>query len=103
MPEQRLLKSRRLARVLVEGRKEGVVKERCAEALDAVRRAAHGTAARVLGPAEAPIARIKDRARWHGLVKAPDAKTLHRVLAPLDRAKVKGATLIVDVDPVSLL
>jgi len=93
----------RVARILVEGRKRDLTETRCAEAVDAVRAAAVGDIVRVLGPAEAPIARIKDRYRCHALVKAPDSATLHRALAPLDRAGARGVTLIVDVDPVSLL
>lgn len=93
----------RLARLLVEGRRPERVEQRCAEAVDAVRQASVGTLVRVLGPAEAPIPRIKDRYRWHALVKAPDAATLHQALSVLDRAGAGGVNLIIDVDPVSLL
>ena len=93
----------RLARILVEGRDAAAVEGRCAEVVDTIRRAAVGSTVRVLGPAEAPIARIKNRARWHALVKAPDSAALHNALSAVRRGKVKGVQLIVDVDPVSLL
>ena len=92
----------RIARILVEGKKLRVVEERCTEAVATLKGSAESTV-RILGPIEAPIGRIKDRHRWHALVKAPDSATLHRTLTPLNRAKAKGVTLIIDVDPVSLL
>ena len=59
--------------------------------------------AKVCCPAEAPIARIKNRARWHALVKAPDSAALHDALSAVRRGKARGVQLIVDVDPLSLL
>ena len=105
----------RLARILVEGKNAQAVEQRCAGLVDTLRRAATEAAGRrlqpaacslstrILGPAEAPIARIKNRARWHALVKAPDSGALHQILSVLDRRRVKGVQLIIDVDPVSLL
>jgi primosomal protein N' (replication factor Y) len=65
-----------------------------------------GTAAvpDVLGPAPAPLARLRGRYRWHLLVRAP-----HGVLQPLLRAALAAAPAwaksgaIVDVDPASLM
>jgi primosomal protein N' (replication factor Y) len=64
----------------------------------------------VLGPTEAPLARLKGRTRWHLWLRAPERKTLRRFL----RALVPAATVspgsassavrvTVDVDPVSAL
>ena len=61
--------------------------------------------ASVLGPAPCPIERIRERWRWHFLVKAPDAATLTRLARyTAVRAPVPaGVRLVVDRDPVSLL
>ena len=64
-----------------------------------------GEEVRVLGPAPAPLARIKRRYRWHLLATAPGHEAL---LAALRRAGEglrlrRGVQLVVDVDPVSLL
>jgi primosomal protein N' (replication factor Y) len=59
----------------------------------------------VLGPAAAPIAKLKNRFRRHLVLKAPDAAllahTLDEALARLDD-NVK-AMLTLDVDPQSLM
>ncbi|MEW5849822.1 MAG: primosomal protein N' [Myxococcota bacterium] len=62
--------------------------------------------ARVLGPAPAPLARLKGIWRYQVLVKAPSAASRSQVLAALRRDPVrpKGeARLIVDVDPGAVL
>ena len=93
----------RLARVIVEGREKQEVAGRMHEIAAVVRRAARGRPVSVLGPAEAPIARIKGRRRWHVIIKAPRVSLLHDALRAVDRRRVKGTHVIVDVDPVALL
>ncbi|MEW6048445.1 MAG: primosomal protein N', partial [Bacillota bacterium] len=62
---------------------------------------------KVLGPAPAPIARLRDRFRWQVVVRgpAPEARTLTQEL--LDGGSLSGRSrpesLIVDPDPVSVL
>jgi primosomal protein N' (replication factor Y) len=62
---------------------------------------------RVLGPAPAPLERIKRLHRFQLLIKASSRSALHRVLTALrdDLAEKKlgGTRVHVDVDPVSLL
>jgi primosomal protein N' (replication factor Y) len=62
---------------------------------------------RILGPAPAPLERVKRQHRFQLLVKASARSTLHRVLSALKEhleAKKPGGTRIhVDVDPVTLL
>ncbi|HUH02586.1 MAG TPA: hypothetical protein VML75_11385, partial [Kofleriaceae bacterium] len=59
----------------------------------------------VLGPSEAPLARLKGRTRWHVWLRSSDRRALRR----FGRALVAGAELgssvrlTVDVDPVSAL
>ena len=63
----------------------------------------------VLGPAEAPIARLHDRYRWHLLVKSVSSRALHQcVSAGLTAARRHKAVprltrVSVDIDPVSFL
>jgi primosomal protein N' (replication factor Y) (superfamily II helicase) len=71
--------------------------------LDTVR----GDNVRVLGPAPAPLERVKQLHRYQLLIKAGSRTTLHRVLTALrdhlDGKKLSGTRVMVDVDPVSLL
>ena len=59
----------------------------------------------LIGPAPAPISRLKGNWRWHMLVKAPvDAEMSHALGGALSElAAPEGVTLIADVDPVSML
>jgi primosomal protein N' (replication factor Y) len=59
----------------------------------------------IVGPAAAPIARLKGNWRWHFVVKAPLSAPLGaRVGAALDAVPLPdGLTRIVDVDPVGML
>lgn len=61
--------------------------------------------AQVLGPAPAPLARIRGFWRWHVLLKAaPDADTPALLDEALARIRVPaGAWLQADIDPVSLM
>ena len=62
---------------------------------------------RVLGPAPAPLARIKNRHRWQVLVKArsrPDARdALDLALGRLEEAEIPLRAITIEVDPVSLM
>ena len=59
----------------------------------------------VLGPAEAPLAKLKGRTRWHLWLRAGDRQQLRRtvrqVIASIEAAP--GARIAIDVDPVSAL
>jgi primosomal protein N' (replication factor Y) len=64
----------------------------------------HGV--RLLGPAPAPISRIKGRSRWQLVHKAPSHAALARPLDALERAleEVDGRVrVIIDVDPVAMM
>jgi primosomal protein N' (replication factor Y) len=97
-----------LARVVVEGPEEEAVEKRIGAAAGALRAAAAsdappGTAA-VLGPAEAPLGRLRGRRRQHLIVKASDREALERVLWAAEKAlRTSGKTRVtVDVDPVGM-
>jgi primosomal protein N' (replication factor Y) len=62
---------------------------------------------KVLGPAEAPVPRLKNEFRYQLLIKAANRKTLNETLHKLrayalDR-KWSATALVIDVDPLSLL
>ena len=66
-----------------------------------------GDSVRVLGPAPAPLERVKQWHRYQLLIKAGSRSTMHRVLISLrehlDGKKLGSTRVLVDVDPTSLL
>lgn len=62
---------------------------------------------RILGPAPAPLERIKRAHRFQLLIKSSSRATLHdmleRLQAHIEEKKITSTKVIVDVDPVSLL
>ena len=90
----------RVARVICQGEDLARTKSAAAEAAAALR-GAEGV--ELLGPAEAPIARIQDRHRLHLLLKAPAVAAIHAALDRLPEKTPSGVDTIVDVDPYSLL
>jgi len=94
----------RLARVLVEGTKEEAVVEKARDLGRRMRPTAEGLGAELLGPVPAPISQLRGRFRWHLLLKAPRADTIHLLLAPIrSEAGRKRVAVTIDVDPMSLL
>jgi primosomal protein N' (replication factor Y) len=71
--------------------------------LDSVR----SEAVRILGPAPAPLERIKRVHRHQLLIKSSSRTTLHSMLERLQRyiedKKIGATKVIIDVDPISLL
>jgi primosomal protein N' (replication factor Y) len=67
-----------------------------------------GREIQVLGPAEAPLAKLRGKYRWQILIKCKSAELLHyflREIDPLTRRVLRGSgvSLIVDVDPYQML
>ena len=62
---------------------------------------------KVLGPAEAAVPRVKDEFRYQLLIKASSRKRLNEVLNQLRRfaaeRKWNATSLVIDVDPITLL
>jgi len=63
-----------------------------------------GEPADVLGPAPAPLAKVRGKHRWQLLLRAADHAPLHRIGRELQRShRVSGVELALDVDPGALL
>jgi primosomal protein N' (replication factor Y) len=94
----------RIARVVLSGPNLEDVRRSAASLAEAARRSGVPGCV-VLGPAPAPLARIKSAYRWHVLVKGPSGSDLPRVLreAIAGAAIVEGVALAPDVDPVDLM
>ncbi len=100
----------RLANILVSGLDEAVVATVAQDAASWLRRLVENralTGVRLIGPAPAPISRIKQRHRWHILVKGEAGRVLTNLLhyfadrfTPPDR---HGLRVSIDRDPVTLL
>jgi primosomal protein N' (replication factor Y) len=77
---------------------------RASEALATALREAAADRVEVLGPAPAPLSRLRGRFRWHVLVRGPQGEVQRVVREALERAGDLGpGALAVDVDPVSLM
>jgi primosomal protein N' (replication factor Y) len=67
-----------------------------------------GQEIRILGPAEAPLAKLKNKHRWQILIKSKGTELLHFLLKEvegLSRSMLKksGVAMIIDVDPYQML
>jgi primosomal protein N' (replication factor Y) len=58
----------------------------------------------ILGPASAPLARLRGRSRWHLVLKAAQAEAIGRALrSAVERARPpRGIVVVIDMDPESL-
>jgi primosomal protein N' (replication factor Y) len=95
-----------LVNLLVSGTDEIEVGRRAAEAADwcTALLARYDLPVTLLGPAPCPLARIKDRWRWHVLLKGP-SEALGRIVryGATRLAKAGDVRVVIDRDPVSLL
>ncbi len=99
----------RLAMVRIEGEDSRRVADIAASAAEALSRAAPSPEIlRVLGPAPAPIERLKQRFRWQVMLKSRELRPMRTALAAM-RAEIGGIAekhrvhLIIDIDPVRML
>ncbi len=94
-----------LANVLVRSERQEHALEMSAELGRLLDPAPEGL--KVLGPAEAPVPRLKSEFRYQLLLKAASRKRLNEVLQSLRRyaleKKWNATALVIDVDPVSLM
>lgn len=94
-----------LANVLVRSEKQEQALEWSAEIGRRLNPAPEGM--KILGPAEAPVSKIKSEFRYQILLKAVDRKKLNQVLRDIygwaAENKWSPTSLVIDVDPMSLL
>ncbi len=92
-----------LVAIRVDGPDASTVIRQSRKIADVARKVSEGVS--VLGPAEAPLAKLKGRTRWHLWLRAGDRqqlrKTVRHVIASVEAAP--GARIAIDVDPVSAL
>lgn len=99
----------RLANLIFSGPEEAAVADAALETAHWLRgRLANGTTGvRLVGPAPAPLARIRGRYRWHLLLKSEQAQPLGRLLRAFSRRPgltlPKEIRIEIDRDPASLL
>ena len=94
----------RLARIVARGKVDETVRVYIEELAVALRLSTPDPV-KILGPAPAPVLKIRDLFRYHLRLTAPSPKPLHEVLkrAPGAVAIPNGVELAIDVDPVSML
>ena len=95
-----------LVNLVVSGEDEAGTANRTAELADWCNAlvSQHSLPITVLGPAPCPLARIKDRWRWHVLLKGPQEVLGRVVRYAAQRLPRMGKTrIVIDRDPVSLL
>ena len=95
----------RLTRILVEGKNAEKCRRKCEEIAEMLKTVSANRGVQLLGPAEAPIARLRGDHRWHIIVKEQTAGHMHEALAACRSAlRSSGGTRVtVDVDPASLV
>jgi len=96
----------RLVTLRVDGPDEARV-ERLATELAEFARERAGEEVVVLGPAPQPLARLRDRHRWHVLLKSADGRVVRALAAELLARAEEGAKgglrVMADVDPIEVL
>jgi primosomal protein N' (replication factor Y) len=94
-----------LANVLVRSQKQEEALEMSTELGRMLDPAPDGL--KILGPAEAPVPKLKSEFRYQLLIKALDRKRLNETLRELRRftqnRKWNPTALVIDVDPLTLL
>jgi len=95
---------RRLVRIVVEGRQLDRVRK-FSQKLKAELVGASGEGLQILGPAPAPIAYLKERHRWHLLVKCDGAPARRLVSDSVRRHNARRGAIRchVDVDPYDMM
>jgi primosomal protein N' (replication factor Y) len=93
----------RIALVRVDAPEDRIAAEQ-ADRLARLARRAAPSAVEVVGPAPAPIAKLRNRYRYRFLVRAPERGPLRQALAAVTAAPPdRRVHVVVDVDPVNML
>jgi len=98
---------RRLAHVVASSPEEERAERAISEFKEACRAVLeeHGLEVEIVGPAAAPLARLKGRYRWHLLLRSPEHDQIRQAVAGTREhfREPRQVTLTIDIDPVSLL
>ena len=95
-----------LIAIRLDGPDSSAVQRRARQLATAARPAATRLGVAILGPTEAPLARLKGRTRWHMWLRAPSRRALRSLLGAVGgelASRVERVRVTVDVDPVSAL
>jgi primosomal protein N' (replication factor Y) len=93
----------RLVLVRVDAVDEALARDVAQIAVDLARRAA-GAEVTVLGPAPAPIARLRNRYRFHVMIRAAERSEMRQSLLAIARRTFdRKVRVAIDVDPVNML
>jgi primosomal protein N' (replication factor Y) (superfamily II helicase) len=97
----------RMARLLVTAATPEDAERGAEKLTETLKRVKVGQAVEIVGPAPAVLSKVQNKFRWNLLLKCPQATPLHTLLqtavASAENLLPRGATLQVDVDPVSLM
>jgi primosomal protein N' (replication factor Y) len=101
----------RMALVRIEGEDAAAVSAAAEQAARILRDRIRGVsldAMRILGPAPAPLERLRGRYRWQVMVRAIDGSAMRAALAAMraqlgDHAERGGVFVGIDLDPVNML
>jgi primosomal protein N' (replication factor Y) len=91
-----------LVSLLLRGRNQDKVQKMIVDLAARLKKKSSSKHIQVLGPAPAPISRLRGNYRWHILLKGEDVSALTELLhkALKDFKRYKGLILTVDVDPI---
>jgi primosomal protein N' (replication factor Y) len=93
----------RLVALRIDGPDDGAVSTTARRLANLAEKVAAGSV-QVLGPAPAPLARLRGRTRWQVWLRAPERAALRRVVRGVAAAEIPtGVRVSVDVDPVAAL
>jgi primosomal protein N' (replication factor Y) len=95
-----------LARIIARGPHEQAVKEYVDELARRLRAAIEreNVSVRILGPAPAQVARIRNQFRYHLQLSAPDIETIHQLWrkSAADLPDIPSVEHVIDVDPLNM-
>jgi len=96
-----------LVSFLIRGKDEAKVKERAEELANKLRGGEKDLPFTILGPAPAPLYRLREEFRWRILLKSEDEKrakrTLRRLIVPIVHHPQQGVKITIDVDPQDMM
>jgi primosomal protein N' (replication factor Y) len=94
----------RIINIKIEGREEGNVRDTAARLVTIARKFQRKSQPEILGPAPAPLMRLRDKYRWQILLKGDNLELLHGFLSNLEaeigsHGKAGKVKIYIDVDP----